>query len=121
MNSVKHIFYFTILGTIITRKCEIIALEDCKVANKVSYCYCSTDLCNGEMIIRANDFTNNDDEDSETEGSGFHKNDLTFSIISLMQPNITSTTPIPNGVLKNNNGVFMTILPWILLFKIYSM
>lgn len=29
-----------------TRSCEKFAIEDCKMANNVEYCYCSAELCN---------------------------------------------------------------------------
>lgn len=41
------------------RACEILALNDCKTANNVAYCYCDTDLCNfiKESTIKRHQFT----------------------------------------------------------------
>lgn len=41
------------------RGCEILALNDCKTANNIAYCYCDTDLCNHikESTIRRQQFS----------------------------------------------------------------
>lgn len=36
-------------GKEITRTCDTLAIDDCKTANGITYCYCSQDLCNGKQ------------------------------------------------------------------------
>nr|XP_023016345.1 uncharacterized protein LOC111505721 [Leptinotarsa decemlineata] len=50
-----------------TRSCNSQGLNDCQTANKVEYCFCSTDLCNDNG---GKFFNPTDDEDLLDEGSG---------------------------------------------------
>lgn len=56
----------------IRRSCEDILISDCQKANDVLYCYCASNLCNGEEIIPYPPESRipSDDEDI-LEGSGF--------------------------------------------------
>ncbi|KAK4871833.1 hypothetical protein RN001_015957 [Aquatica leii] len=83
--------------TIINMACEDVYFNDCKLANFIEYCYCNTNLCNGNLSIKKPISYNpglNDDEDL-TEGSGFRifttANSETVST-STLQP----TIPTPN-------------------------
>ena len=59
-----------------TKTCSQVAIEDCKTANKIKYCYCKGDLCNREIVPTETTITSfeteaEDDEDSMMmEGSG---------------------------------------------------
>ncbi|XP_050312058.1 uncharacterized protein LOC126747442 [Anthonomus grandis grandis] len=57
-------------ATVLSRSCETIRLHDCKMANSVEFCYCTTDLCNSfNLDIRPED--DEIDPVGETlEGSG---------------------------------------------------
>lgn len=77
------------------RTCDTLALNDCKMANKVTYCYCDGDLCNSRPAssFRINDQSNYDasesgalDDDQEDEDYGDE--------FSGMQP----TAPFPGGI-----------------------
>ncbi|XP_071448763.1 uncharacterized protein [Hetaerina americana] len=58
-------------GTKISRNCGELPVVDCKNANKIRYCYCIGDLCNGVhgQSGLAGDIENSDDEDLG-DGSG---------------------------------------------------
>ncbi|XP_066256111.1 uncharacterized protein [Euwallacea similis] len=59
-------------NVILSRSCEQIPLNDCKVANSIEYCFCTKDLCNK---INTLDDEEGDDEHLEdsAEGSGTEK------------------------------------------------
>nr|CAH7740210.1 unnamed protein product [Callosobruchus chinensis] len=48
------------------RTCEKEKIEDCKIANGVKYCFCTTDLCNDSETR----FTTPTDDEDILEGSG---------------------------------------------------
>lgn len=62
-------------GNEVMRTCDPLALNDCKVANKVTYCYCNGDLCNSlpPSSFSTDDQSNYDasagagDEDDDTD------------------------------------------------------
>ncbi|CAG7821808.1 unnamed protein product, partial [Allacma fusca] len=76
-------------GALVSRTCVNLAINDCKVANAVEYCYCSGALCNGEKNYTSTDDTagywNRDITDDEDllgpnvplEGSGEEETEAT--------------------------------------------
>lgn len=82
--------------------CDDFHLNDCQSANGIEYCYCNTNLCNGNTPIKKSISHNpglNDDEDL-SEGSGFKlftsTNSQTFST-STFEPTLSS---------QNSGGCF---------------
>lgn len=78
-------------GTRMTKTCSDIDIEDCKTANKITYCYCKGDLCNRER-----ESSEADDEDlgadkfsEEDQGSGFS---ATVTEEDIFSPREFSTT-----------------------------
>lgn len=96
------------IDTHTVRSCEDIKLNDCKKANHVEYCYCSTDLCNGLNIIFGNGQNiPPDDEDSMNEGSG--SNVLireTTAIPSILTETTKSTS---KGIMLKSYFTFLLI------------
>lgn len=90
-----------VTGTLITRACEDIPIEDCKKANNVEYCYCISDLCNKYHPTRVDDDNEPDLEDGE--GSGGIKNIL--DIIDDITPT-TSIEPshVTESIPKHSNS-----------------
>lgn len=58
------------LDTYIVRSCEDIKLKDCKEANTVVYCYCTTNLCNADKVIHETKTNAPSDDEDMNEGSG---------------------------------------------------
>lgn len=56
-------------GNEVIRTCDTLALNDCKIANKVTYCYCNGDLCNSRPAssFGIDDQSNYDAEDQNTD------------------------------------------------------
>lgn len=56
-------------GNQVIRTCDTLALNDCKIANKVTYCYCNGDLCNSRPAssFGIDDQSNYDAEDQNTD------------------------------------------------------
>lgn len=97
-----------------TRTCDILAINDCQIANGVKYCYCDTDLCNKKFepqTKRHKNFINldtTDDEDMlDIEASGSmeetsyddHSEPIssTNSMTKLLRPTTSSSTiPMDN-------------------------
>ncbi|XP_075226291.1 uncharacterized protein LOC142327278 [Lycorma delicatula] len=62
-------------GTRITKSCGYLAMNICKTANKVEYCYCQGELCNGhqrlpQTLPPSTISSHEDDDEDLTEGSG---------------------------------------------------
>lgn len=69
------------------RACEKYAIEDCKMANNVEYCYCAAELCNKFLPAFI------DDEDlTDNEGSGDKIVKTTLVNIKFATEEQTSTT-----------------------------
>lgn len=74
--------------------CEEPQMNDCKNANGIKYCYCDTNLCNGNMSIKPSIstpvITISDDEDL-TEGSGSKATiAISDTTVSITENNIQS-------------------------------
>ncbi|CAH1955653.1 unnamed protein product [Acanthoscelides obtectus] len=82
------------------RSCEKERIEDCKIANGVKYCFCTTDLCNDDETRFV---TPTDDEDI-LEGSGIK-----------MIPSLTEK-PQVSVVVSSASSVNFTILLLLLSF-----
>lgn len=101
---VKQTNWFVLLciptGTEVIRTCDPLALNDCKVANKVTYCYCNGDLCNSRPVssFGIDDQSNydasesGDDDDADDYGDEF----------SGMRP--TTTVSLPGGIKTDSRG-----------------
>lgn len=76
---------FSIVDQIISRACESHRLHDCKMANAVEYCFCTSDLCNGDKHKYIGPL---DDEDF-TEGSGLKVTPT--SVFTEEQPSVRIT------------------------------
>lgn len=86
--------FICLTGSDVLRTCSGQAINDCKIANDVNYCFCSgSDLCNGNKSQTS--YTKPqppiDDEDQEVEGSGGGGYPLTK-----LYPNPTTAHP-PHG------------------------
>ncbi|RZB40627.1 uncharacterized protein BDFB_000310, partial [Asbolus verrucosus] len=72
-------------GNTLERSCSEMMVQDCKIANKIRYCYCVMHLCNDKMNF-------SDDEDL-TEGSGIPVNPV---IINTNQNEQQKTSNLSN-------------------------
>nr|XP_022915108.1 uncharacterized protein LOC111425361 [Onthophagus taurus] len=81
---------------VIARMCgEATNLTDCKVANKIKYCYCAANLCNGDTNLGFE----SDDEDLTEHGSGYD----TTTTTTIVEP--STVTPRSN----NSNSLKATL------------
>lgn len=84
-------------GNEVIRTCDTLALNDCKMANKVTYCYCDGDLCNSGPVssFKIDDQSNygapNDDDTDVEEDYGDE--------FSGMRP-----TTFPGGIKTESRG-----------------
>lgn len=89
------------------RSCEDIKLNDCKKANHVEYCYCSTDLCNGLSIIFGNGQNLPPDDEDANEGSG--SNVLFRETSSIPSIFIETTKSTSKGIMLKSYFTFILI------------
>ncbi|KAB0801004.1 hypothetical protein PPYR_05358 [Photinus pyralis] len=85
---------------IITMGCDDFHLNDCQLANGIEYCYCNTNLCNGNTSIKKSITHNpslNDDEDL-SEGSGL------FTSTNSQIFSTSTSTPQPTTTPSQNTG-----------------
>lgn len=70
--TIMIIFLFLCLcaGPEVMRTCALIAMNVCKTANQVEYCYCTGNLCNSGVVQSPGKHPPDDDEDENVEGSG---------------------------------------------------
>lgn len=115
------------------------AIDDCKTANGVEYCYCNVDLCNGHrkpVTAKHNTFLmpdkisdDEDDDDTEFESSGIGstplihtKDDEDWTTTTTLTNRLNVlTTANPNAHLKSNtslNKISMFCLPIFMLMLI---
>lgn len=91
------------------RMCAHLAMNDCKTANLVEYCYCTGNLCNSGAVKEVHTKPSDDDEDL-AEGSGMG------ATVLPQTPKSTSTTTTSKPINYATNHSFTCTLKIVCLF-----
>lgn len=110
-------FSFSISATVL-RTCSELRVDDCKTVNKVHYCYCHRQLCNGEnaesIIEKLGDVNDEEDEeenenfDSE-EASGSDDEDFTHSSTSRNLDSTEKSTSLGGTTTRDDKLLILSV------------
>ena len=102
----------------VLRTCSALRVDDCKTVNKVHYCYCHRQLCNGEnaesIIEKLGDVTDDEEEegnenfDSE-EASGSDDEDFSHSSTSRNLDSNEKATTIDDTTTLGNKLLILSV------------
>ncbi|CRL01649.1 CLUMA_CG014872, isoform A [Clunio marinus] len=107
------------VGEEVLRTCSRLSIDDCRTANRVHYCYCNRQLCNGEnaesIIEKMGDIDmeeNDDDVDNESmdEASGSEEDDEDYNYHTTSHKiDSTETSKQGGGNTHGNNLVILSV------------